>query len=169
MFSLQNFLTNMTWHNEKNMWCLEDYNKRRYWNKYFDNREAKLALNSIPEIQSDLCRKPREYSCMYAGGKLQIEIHTKNHRIIIEVGLSCSVLIPCVPEKAERWIFSTLWAKRIIFVYVIIDQTSSAEENDTKINEFGWVILILCPFLKIRSFSNFARCLRPMSEELCRE
>ena len=32
-----------------------------------------------------------------------------------------------------------------------------------------WVILILCPFLEIRSFSNFARHLRPMSEELCRE
>ena len=47
--------------------------------------------------------------------------------------------------------------------------TSSAEENDGKIIKFGWIVLILCPFLQIRSFSNFARFLRPMSEELCRD
>ena len=38
-----------------------------------------------------------------------------------------------------------------------LDQTSFAEENDTKIIKFGWVVLILYQFLEIRSFSNFAR------------
>ena len=70
-----------------------------------------------------------------------------------------------VPKEAERRIFSTLWAKCVRFVY----KASSAEENDTKIIKFGWVILILCPFLEIQSFSNFAWFLWPMSEELCRE
>ena len=32
----------------------------------------------------------------------------------------------------------------------------------TKIIKFGWVILILCPFLEIQSFSNFAWFLRLM-------
>ena len=34
---------------------------------------------------------------------------------------------------------------------------------DTKIIEFGWAILILCPFLETQSFSNFAWFLRPLS------
>ena len=73
-----------------------------------------------------------------------------------------------VSKKAERQIFSTLWAKSVIF-YTSLNKTSSTEENDTKIIQFGWVILILCPFLEIQSFSNFAWFLRPMSKELCRE
>ena len=56
-----------------------------------------------------------------------------------------------------------------IFFFTSLDKASSAEENDTKIIKFGWVIWILCPFLEIQSFSNFAWFLRPMSEELCRE
>ena len=39
----------------------------------------------------------------------------------------------------------------------------------TKVIEFGWVILILCPFLETQSLSHFAWFLRPMREELCRE
>ena len=66
------------------------------------------------------------------------------------------VSIPGLPEKAERWIFSTLRAKSII-LFTSLDQTSSAEENDTKIVKFGWVVLILCPFLE------------RMGEELCLE
>ena len=73
--------------------------------------------------------------------------------------------IPGVPEKAERWTFSSLRARGMIFVYV----TFYTEENDTNIIKFGWVDLIICPFLDIRSLSNFARFLRTMSEELCRE
>ena len=76
--------------------------------------------------------------------------------------------IPGVPKKAERRIFSTLRSKSIIF-FTSLTKASSAEENETTIIEFGWVILILCPFLETQSFSNFARFLRPMSEELCRE
>ena len=70
------------------------------------------------------------------------------------------------PEKAERWIFSTLRTESVAYDYIIIYRASSAEENDTKIIKFGWVILILWPFLEIRSFSNFAGFLRPMSGEL---
>ena len=50
-----------------------------------------------------------------------------------------------------------------------LDKTSSAEENDTTIVKFGWVILILCTHLEIQSFSNFAGFLGPMSEEFCRD
>ena len=79
-----------------------------------------------------------------------------------------SLPIPGVPEKAERWIFSTMRVKSIIFIYVIRSNIFR-RRDDAKIIEFGWVVLIICPFLEIRSFSNFARCLRPMSGELCRE
>ena len=73
-----------------------------------------------------------------------------------------------VPKKAEWWIFSTLRAKSVIFFTTLV-KASSAEENDTKIIKFGWVILILCPFLEVQSFSNFAWFLWPMSVELYRE
>ena len=76
--------------------------------------------------------------------------------------------IPGVPKKVERRIFSTLRAKSVMF-FTALDRAYSAEENDTKIIKFGWVILILCPFLEIQSFSNFAGFLRPMREELCRD
>ena len=59
------------------------------------------------------------------------------------------------PKKVERWIFSTLRSKSVIF-FTSLNKESSTEENDTKIIEFGWVILILCPFLETQSFSNFA-------------
>ena len=54
--------------------------------------------------------------------------------------------IPGVPDKAERWIFSTLRAETYLFTS--LNQTSSAEENDTKIIKFDLVILILWPFVK---------------------
>ena len=53
--------------------------------------------------------------------------------------------------------------------YVIKRRLKNSHDTCTKIIKFGWVVLILCPFLEIRSFSNFAQFLRPMSEELCRE
>ena len=79
--------------------------------------------------------------------------------------------IPGVPEKAERRVFSTLQAKYVTYFDIItsLDKTSSAEENDTKIVKFGWVILNLCTFLEIRSFSNFAGFFGPMREEFCRD
>ena len=55
---------------------------------------------------------------------------------------------------------------KVLHMITSLDRASSAEENDTKIIKFGWVILILWPFLEIRSFSNFAGFLRPMSGEL---
>ena len=55
--------------------------------------------------------------------------------------------------------FSVHCELKVLYLFTSLDQTSSAEEIDTKIIKFGWVILILCPFLEIRSFSNFARFL----------
>ena len=60
-------------------------------------------------------------------------------------------------QKPERQIFSTLWAKCVI-CFTSLDKASSAEENDTKIIEFDWVILILCPFVEIQS-CHFEFCL----------
>ena len=74
-----------------------------------------------------------------------------------------------VSQKKRNSGFSVPCELKVLYLFTLFDQTSSAEENDTKISEFGWVVLILCPFLEIQSFSNFARILRPMSEELCRE
>ena len=54
--------------------------------------------------------------------------------------------IPGVPQKVERQIFSNLRStcKSVIFFFTSLNKASSAEENNTKIIEFGWVILILC-------------------------
>ena len=85
---------------------------------------------------------------------------------------SCFLLlmhIPRVPIKAEWRIFSTVRAKNVFFFFTSLYKASSAEENDTKVIIFGWVILNLCTLLEIQSFSNFAGFLRPMSEELCRD
>ena len=55
------------------------------------------------------------------------------------------------------------------YFFTSLDKTSSAEENDTKIVKFGWVVLNLSTLVEIQSFSNFAGFLRPMSEGLCRD
>ena len=65
-------------------------------------------------------------------------------------------------KKAERRIFSTLRAKSVIF-FTSLNKASSTKEHNTKIIKFGWVILVLCPFLETQSYSNFAWFLRPMS------
>ena len=44
----------------------------------------------------------------------------------------------------------------MLYLFTSLNQTSSAEENDIKIITFDWVILILWPFVKTQSFSNFA-------------
>ena len=69
----------------------------------------------------------------------------------VTVCLYCSCTILRVPKKAERRIISTLQAKMSYF-FTSLDKTSSAEENDTKIAKFGWVILSLCTLLEIQSF-----------------
>ena len=74
-----------------------------------------------------------------------------------------------VSQKKRNGGFPVPCELNVLFLFRSLDQTSSAEEKDTKIIKFGWVVLILRPFLKIWSFSNFAGFLRPMSEELCRE
>ena len=74
-----------------------------------------------------------------------------------------------VSQKKRNGGFSVHCELKVLYLFTRLDQTSSREENDTKILKFGWVVLILCPFLEIQLFSNFARFLRPMSEELCRE
>ena len=51
-------------------------------------------------------------------------------------------------NKKERPNFNTLRAKNC-YIFKSLDKAFSAEENDTQIIKFGWVILILCPFLEI--------------------
>ena len=76
--------------------------------------------------------------------------------------------IPGVPKKRNGG-FSVHCERKVLYVFTSLDKASSAEENDTYIIKFGWAILILWPFLEIRSFSNFAGFLQPVSEELWRD
>ena len=80
----------------------------------------------------------------------------------------CFNPIPGVQKKRNGG-FSAPCQLKVLYLFTSLGQTSSAEENNTKIIKFAWVVFILWPFLEILSFSNFARFLRPMSEELCRE
>ena len=73
-----------------------------------------------------------------------------------------------VPKKRNGG-FSVHCKLKMSYVLTSLYEAPSAEENDTKIIKFGWVILNLCPLLEIQSVSNFAGFLRPMSEELCRD
>ena len=91
-----------------------------------------------------------------------------SYNYYLQCHITCTYPIPGVPEKAERRIFSTLQAKGVICFY-IIRLKHLPQKNDTKISKLGLVILILCPFLELQSFSNFAWFLRPTSEELWRE
>ena len=47
--------------------------------------------------------------------------HYKRHAKIIETYLHfvACIIIPGVPEKGERWIFSTLRAESVAYVYII--------------------------------------------------
>ena len=65
------------------------------------------------------------------------------------------------PQKSGTADFSLLCELKVSYFLTSLNKTSSAEENDAKIIEFGWVILILCPFLQFLQF--FAWFLRPMS------
>ena len=71
------------------------------------------------------------------------------------------------PKKSGTVDFQYLTGQ-IFFFFTSLDKISSAEENDTKIIKFGWVILNLCTFVEIQSFSNFAGFLGPMSKDFCR-
>ena len=71
-------------------------------------------------------------------------------------------------HKKRNGGFSVPCDLKVPYLFTTSNKTTSAEENDTKIIEIGWVILILWPLLK-QSFSNFTWFLRPMSKELCRE
>ena len=72
-------------------------------------------------------------------------------------------------QKKRNGGFSVPCELKVWYIFTSLDKASSPEENDAKLIKFGWVILILCPFLEIQSFSNFAWLLRPTSEELWRE
>ena len=61
-----------------------------------------------------------------------------------------------VSQKKRNGGFSVPCELKVLYLFTSLDQTSSAEENDTKIIKFDWVILILWPFVKTQSFSNFA-------------
>ena len=61
-----------------------------------------------------------------------------------------------VSQKKRNGGFSVHCELKVLYLFTSLDQTSFAEENDTKIIKLDWVVLILCPFLEIRSLSNFA-------------
>ena len=62
-----------------------------------------------------------------------------------------------VSQKKRNGGFSVPCELKVLYLFTSLNQTSSAEENDTKIIKFDWVILILSwPFVKTQSFSNFA-------------
>ena len=83
--------------------------------------------------------------------------------------LSVSYPIYRVSQKKRNGGFSVHCELKVLFIFTSLDGASSAEENDALIIQFGWVILILWPFLEIRSFSNFAGFLRRISGELWRD
>ena len=74
-----------------------------------------------------------------------------------------------VSQKKRNGGFSVHCELKVLYIFISLDRISSAEENGTKIIKFDSVVLILCTFLEIRSFSNFARFLGRMSEEYCRD
>ena len=74
-----------------------------------------------------------------------------------------------VSQKKRNGGFSVPCELKVLYIFTSLDKTTSAEENDTKIVKFGWVIWSLCTLLEIQSFSNFAGFLGPMSEEFCRD
>ena len=88
---------------------------------------------------------------------------------------SCSdqCIIPGVPKKPERRNFITLRVASIK-CYIILhhwikhlpQKRMIPRSLNRSLNLVEWVILILCSFLEMQSFSNFPWFLRPMSEEL---
>ena len=74
-----------------------------------------------------------------------------------------------VSHKKRNGGFSVVCDLKVPYLFTSSNQATSIEENDTKIIKFDWVILILWPFVKTQSFSNFTWFLRPMSEGLCWE
>ena len=79
------------------------------------------------------------------------------------------VLLYRVSHKKWNGGFSVACNLKVPYLFTSSNQATPAEENDTKIIKFDWVILILWPFVKTQSFSNFAWFSRPMSEGLCWE
>ena len=74
-----------------------------------------------------------------------------------------------VSHKKRNGGFSVACDLKVPYLFTSSNQATPAEENDTKIIKFEWVILIQWPFVKTQSFSNFAWFLWPMSEGLCWE
>ena len=72
-------------------------------------------------------------------------------------------------HKKRNGGFSVVFDLKVPYLFTFPNQATPTEESDTKIIKFDWVILILWPFVKTQSFSNFAWFLRPMSEGLCWE
>ena len=74
----------------------------------------------------------------------------------------------CQKKSGTAW-FSGPCELKVSIYFTSLVKASFTEDNDTKIIEFGWVILNLFPFLEIQSSSNFAWFLQPKSVELYRE
>ena len=63
------------------------------------------------------------------------------------------LLVYRVSQKKRNGGFSVHCELKVLYLFKSLDQTSSAEENDTKIIKFGWVVLNLyAHFLKYGQF-----------------
>ena len=78
-------------------------------------------------------------------------------------------LVYRVSQKKRNGRFSVACDLKVPYLFTSSNQATPAVENDTKSIKLDWVILILWPFVKIQSVSNFAWFLRQMSEGLCWE
>ena len=126
----------------------------------------KMVINNVQIMQWSVWS-----ICMYVYVRVNLSILYMHVFILssIQLFIQGSLLyMPGIPKKRNGR-FSVPCDLKVSF-FASLNKTSSAEENDTKLIEFGWVILILCPFLETQPLSNFAWFLRPTTERrLCRE
>ena len=74
-----------------------------------------------------------------------------------------------VSHKKRDGGFSVPCELKVLYLFMSLDQTSSAEETDTMIIKFGWVVLILCPFLEKKVIFKFRSIFATGERALCRE
>ena len=65
-----------------------------------------------------------------------------------------------VSQKSGTLDFRYFDIRKIQHIFISSDKILSSEKNDTKIIWFGSVVLILQPFLKTQSFTNFVKSAR---------
>ena len=74
-----------------------------------------------------------------------------------------------VSHKKRNGRLSVACDLKVPYLFTSSNQATPAEENDIKIIKFDWVILILWPFVKTQSFSNFAWFFATDERRICWE